>query len=216
MIKIFAKLKQICILMLLFVFTLTGLSDVALAMNQEAFLAGGCFWCLEHDLESYQGVLSVESGYTGGASLNPTYRQHAGHQEAVRVVFDSDEISYADLLRGYWRNIDPFDGQGQFCDRGDSYRPVIFTANDVQVEEVDKSFVAAGLELGELRKQFKIKVKPLIKFWIAEDYHQDFAENNSLKYSFYRYNCGRDRRLEQIWGENSTTLKPWANQEGQI
>jgi peptide-methionine (S)-S-oxide reductase len=116
----------LCLLLLLL-----APAPAALAATEEAVLAGGCFWCLEHDLEELPGVLEVISGYSGGSLERPSYRQVSaggtGHQESVRVRFDSDKIGYATLLRAYWRNIDPFDGGGQFCDKGDSYRPVIFT-----------------------------------------------------------------------------------------
>ncbi len=205
------KLKTLCAYLVLIALILCSPLGVE-ASEQEAVFAGGCFWCLEHDLEAAKGVISVESGYAGGRLLNPTYRQHSGHQEVVRVLFDPDEISYEELLRGYWRNIDPFDDKGQFCDRGDSYRPLIYTVNEEQLVEAKKSFVLAGLELGEDKGQFKLKVKPFKKFWIAEDYHQDFAMNNSLKYSFYRYSCGRDRRLKEVWGENAASFNAWTTE----
>ena len=124
----------------------------ALAATEEAVLAGGCFWCLEHDLEELPGVLDVESGYSGGKKPNPTYQEVSaggtGYQESVRVRFDNTKLRYEALLRAYWRNIDPFDGGGQFCDRGDSYRPVIFTTSATQAVEARNSLVAAARELG--------------------------------------------------------------------
>ena len=111
----------------------------AFADTNEAVFAGGCFWCLEHDLEKLDGVVSAESGYSGGDLANPTYENHIGHQEVVKVNFDSDIISYKDLLNNYWLNIDPFDGDGQFCDRGDSYKPIIFTSNAEQEREAKES-----------------------------------------------------------------------------
>jgi len=147
---------------------LGGPAAPALAATEEAVLAGGCFWCLEHDLEGLPGVLDVESGYSGGKGANPTYRQVSsggtGHQEVVRVRFDNTEIRYDTLLRAYWRNIDPLDGGGQFCDRGDSYRPVIFTTSANQAVEARNSLVAAARELGKPAAAIKVAIRPLAKF----------------------------------------------------
>ncbi len=184
---------------------------VVTAANEEAIFAGGCFWCLEHDLEELPGVSSVESGYSGGTSSSPTYRNHFGHQESVRVKFDSQKISYPTLLRGFWRNIDPLDNGGQFCDRGESYKPVIFTKDQYQEQEVENSLDSAASELGVSRDQLKVNIEPAKVFWIAEDYHQNYAELNSLKYSFYRFNCGRDRRLNELWGDNAGRTATWAD-----
>jgi len=185
----------------------------ALAASEEAVLAGGCFWCLEHDLEGLPGVLEVVSGYSGGSLERPTYRQvsagGSGHQEVVRVRFDTEKIRYATLLRAYWRNIDPFDGRGQFCDKGDSYRPVIFTANGQQMVEARNSAVAAARELGRPVSALKVAIKPLSRFWPAEEYHQNYAERNTLKYRYYRFACGRDRRLDQVWGALARSDRAW-------
>ena len=173
----------------------------AFAQSEEAIFAGGCFWCLEHDLENLDGVVSAESGYSGGDLSNPTYENHSGHQEVVKVSFDPNVISYKDLLQQYWVNIDPFDGNGQFCDRGDSYKPVILTSNEEQYQEAKHSKENISLDLNVPLDQLKVDVIPSKTFWIAEDYHQDFAEKNSLKYNFYRKMCGRDNRLKQVWME---------------
>ena len=173
----------------------------ALADTEEAIFAGGCFWCLEHDLEKLDGVVSAESGYSGGDLTNPTYENHIGHQEVVKVIFNSDIISYKDLLNNYWINIDPFDGNGQFCDRGDSYKPVIYTSNQEQKREVKESQENISLALHIPLDQLKVEVLDTKTFWIAEDYHQDYAIKNPLKYKFYRTSCGRDNRLTKVWGE---------------
>ena len=132
---------------------LVGPSAAAWAATEEAVLAGGCFWCLEHDLEDLPGVIDAESGYSGGRLENPSYGQVSsggtGHQEVVRVSFDPQRISYSALLRAYWRNIDPLDGGGQFCDRGSSYRPVILTEGDQQLKEAKASLQSAAQELGK-------------------------------------------------------------------
>ena len=180
------------------------------ASTQQAVFAGGCFWCLEHDLEGLPGVKSVESGYTGGDILNPSYRNHKGHQEAVSVTFDPEKISYKKLLRVYWRNIDPLDGDGQFCDRGDSYRPVIFFKDEIEESEAKNAIVSASNELRVPLKKVSVELKSKGQFWLAEEYHQDFAERNELKYKFYRFSCGRDQRLDKLWGDNARSTNLWA------
>jgi peptide-methionine (S)-S-oxide reductase len=179
-------------------------SPAGAAPVQEAVFAGGCFWCLEHDLEVLPGVISAESGYSGGKLTSPSYRQVSaggtGHQESVLVRFDPDRISYRTLLKAYWRNVDPFDGGGQFCDRGDSYRPVIFTSGNSQAEQARSSAAAAAKQLGVARSALKVQIKPLERFWPAEGYHQNYAERNAIKYNYYRWACGRDQRLRQVWG----------------
>ena len=182
-----------------------------LALNESVVLAGGCFWCLEHDLEDVGGVISVQSGYTGGAELNPNYQSHKGHQEAVIVKFDLDQISYEKLLRSYWHNIDPLDGGGQFCDRGDSYRPVIFTRTESQRNDATQSVTKAAKELKKTTSHIKVQIKDAKEFWLAENYHQDFASANPLKYNFYRFSCGRDNRLDELWAESARTDKEWQN-----
>ena len=173
----------------------------AIAQSEEAIFAGGCFWCLEHDLEKLDGVISAESGYSGGAIINPTYENHSGHQEVVKVSFNSDIISYKDLLDSYWINIDPFDGDGQFCDRGNSYKPIIFTSNEEQKDEAKESKARISLSLNIPNDQLKVEILDSKPFWIAEKYHQDYALKNPLKYNFYRSSCGRDNRLKKVWGE---------------
>jgi peptide-methionine (S)-S-oxide reductase len=180
---------------------------------EEAVLAGGCFWCLEHDLEGLPGVLDVESGYSGGRLRNPTYRQVSaggtGHQEAVRVRFDPERLSYPTLLRAYWRNIDALDGAGQFCDRGSSYRPVIFSRGASQQQQARDSLAAAARELGQPIAALRVQIRPLQLFWPAEDYHQNYAERNALSYRYYRWACGRDRRLDALWGQRARSSRPW-------
>ena len=185
----------------------------AFAATEEAVLAGGCFWCLEHDLDEIPGVLEVESGFSGGKLANPSYRQVSaggtGHQESVRVRFDNTKIRYEKLLRSYWRNVDPFDGGGQFCDRGDSYRPVIFTTTATQAVEARNSLVAAARELGKPTSAIKVSIRPFAKFWPAENVHQNYAKRNGLKYRFYRWSCGRDSRLDEVWGDAARGNSAW-------
>ena len=180
------------------------------AYSDEIVLAGGCFWCLEHDLEYLEGVDFVKSGYSGGDLNNPSYEDHNGHQEVVLVNYDPKIVSLDEILRLYLRNIDPLDGRGQFCDRGDSYRPVIFFGNSLEENQSNNALISASKELKVPIEEIKVEVKSKNKFWLAEDYHQNFAENNEFKYKFYRYSCGRDKRLDQLWGENSKTGNEWS------
>jgi peptide-methionine (S)-S-oxide reductase len=195
--KIFGRIIVFCMLLqLLIVFPLQ-----ASAVLEEAIFAGGCFWCLEHDLEKLDGVFSAESGYSGGDLIDPTYENHSGHQEVVKVSFDSNIISYKELLKQYWFNIDPLDNKGQFCDRGDSYKPVIFISNQEQQQAAQESKENISVGLSIPIDQLKVDIIDSKKFWIAEKYHQDFASKNPLKYNFYRTSCGRDNRLKKVWGE---------------
>jgi peptide-methionine (S)-S-oxide reductase len=168
-----------------------------------AILAGGCFWCVQTDMEKLPGVIKAVSGYTGGASVSPTYQNyHDGaqpHVEAVQVRYDSAKLSYATLLDYYFRHVDPTDGEGQFCDRGPAYRPVIFVATDEErkIAETKKLEVA-----GILKQPIKVDVLTANAFWPAEEYHQDYHAKNPTKYTFYRWNCGRDQRVKALWGRN--------------
>jgi len=172
----------------------------AKAEQAVAVFAGGCFWCMEQPFDKLGGVISTTSGYAGGSVPNPTYKQvtagGTGHLEAVRVVYDPNRISYEKLLDVFWRNVDPFDGGGQFCDRGSSYRSAIFASGSQKA--------AANASKAEVQKRFgknvATQVRGAAKFYPAEDYHQNYYRTNSLKYKFYRTRCGRDARLRQIWG----------------
>ena len=178
-------------------------------LAEELILAGGCFWCLEHDLESFKGINSVQSGYSGGNLQNPTYENHDGHQEVVLVNYDSQLVSLPDILRLYFRNIDPLDAKGQFCDRGDSYRPVIFLKDETGESDAKNAIVSASNELQVPLEKISVELKSKGQFWLAEQYHQDFAERNEFKYKFYRYSCGRDQRLDKLWGDNARSINLW-------
>ena len=177
---------------------------------ENLILAGGCFWCMEHDLESVVGVNSVLSGYSGGTLNNPTYENHKGHQEVVLIDYDSKVLELKDILRRYLRNIDPLDGNGQFCDRGDSYRPIIFFEDIYEEDESRSALISASHELDVQSDKIKVELKGKDKFWMAEDYHQDFAIIIEIKYKFYRFSCGRDKRLDQLWGAKARTDQPWS------
>ena len=178
-------------------------------LAEELILAGGCFWCLEHDLESLKGINSVESGYSGGSLQNPTYENHDGHQEVVLVNYDSNLVNLPEILRLYLRNIDPLDGNGQFCDRGDSYRPVIFFNDSIEENHAKKALISASNELRIPLEKISVELKPKGRFWLAEEYHQNFAERNELKYKFYRFSCGRDQKLDKLWGGNARSINIW-------
>jgi len=177
---------------------------------EEVILAGGCFWCLEHDLESLEGINSVKSGYSGGDLQNPTYKNHDGHQEAVLVDYDSKSVNLPEILRLYLRNVDPLDGEGQFCDRGDSYRPVIFFNDSKEENEAKNALLNASKELGVPLDNISVELKSKNQFWLAENYHQNFADRNELKYKLYRFSCGRDQKLENLWGDKARSLDLWS------
>ena len=168
---------------------------------QTAVLSGGCFWCMESDMKSIPGVVSVQSGYTGGTLKNPTYQdvvgEQTGHYESVQVKFDPKRLPYAALLARYWKLVDPTDNGGQFCDRGPSYRPAIFvTPAQRPIAEASKAAAAKSLKSGKITEQ----ILPLGAFYPAEEYHRNFAERHRADYEAYRIGCGRDRRLAEIWG----------------
>ncbi len=179
-------------------------------LAEELVLAGGCFWCLEHDLESLKGINFVQSGYSGGNLQNPTYENHEGHQEVVMVNYDSELVDYSDILRLYLRNIDPLDGNGQFCDRGDSYRPVIFFKDVTEESDAKEALISASNELRVPLEKISVELKSKGQFWLAEEYHQDFAEKNELKYKFYRFSCGRDQKLDKLWGDKARSTNLWS------
>ena len=176
---------------------------------EEIILAGGCFWCLEHDLESLDGINFVQSGYSGGDLQNPTYENHVGHQEVVLVNYESKLVSLPEILRLYLRNIDPLDGKGQFCDRGDSYRPVIFYNDSIEKRDAENALFSASNELRVPLEKISVELKSKSQFWLAEEFHQDFAERNELRYKFYRFSCGRDQRLDKLWGDNARSRNIW-------
>jgi peptide-methionine (S)-S-oxide reductase len=172
----------------------------------EAIFAGGCFWCVETAFEGLDGVISVTSGYTGGHAEHPTYEQVGahltGHYEAVRVIYDPNETTYARLLEVFWHNIDPTQEDGQFCDRGDSYRSAIFVRSDEERRLATETKEEVAETLGE---DVATAILDASTFWVAEDYHQDFYRKNPTRYHSYRQGCGRDRRLREIWGQSAGT-----------
>ncbi len=171
------------------------------AQTKEAVFAGGCFWCLEGPFDALPGVMETQSGYTGGQTPNPTYEQvssgTSGHLEAMRVVYDSEQLDFEKLLDVFWRNIDPTDPGGQFCDRGPQYRSAIFFG-----DEAEEAAARASKARIEESRGFTVATEllPRTAFYAAEEYHQDYYRKNPLRYRFYRQGCGRDQRLKQLWG----------------
>ena len=171
-------------------------------MKGVATFAGGCFWCMEPPFERLPGVISVTSGYTGGTTRNPSYEDVSaggtGHAESVEVRYDPAKISYQKLLDVYWHNVDPLTPNAQFCDHGTQYRTAIFYHDEEQHRFADAS-------MQEVQKRFKepivTQIVPASQFYPAEEYHQDYYKKNPIRYKFYRYNCGRDARLANLWGE---------------
>lgn len=161
----------------------------------EAVFAGGCFWCVESDFEHLDGVIEAVSGYTGGEIQRPTYENHEGHLEAVRVTYDPARVTYEQLLHHFWRHHDPLDDGGQFCDRGNAYRPAIFVT-DAQRPAAEASLAQTERVLG---RDAATRILPLRRFWTAETYHQDYYEKNPIPYRFYRLRCGRDARVDAVW-----------------
>ena len=177
------------------------------AAADTAVFAGGCFWCMEKPFEELDGVASVVSGFSGGALPNPTYDEvstkQTGHYEAVEVVYDPSVVSYDTLLQVYWHNVDPLDDGGQFCDRGEPYRPALFvdTAEERAAAEATKAALAERFD-----EPIVVPVLDAAPFYAAEDYHQDFYRTNPVRYQSYRMGCRRDARLAELWGRNAGTL----------
>lgn len=170
---------------------------------ETAVFAGGCFWCVEADFDKIDGVVETVSGYTGGRTDNPTYKTHSedGHLEAVKVSFDAGEVSFEELVEYFFRNIDPTDAGGQFCDRGNSYTTAVF-AQDSGQAEVARAEINDIEASGVLDEPVVTKIREAAEFYRAEDYHQDYYLKQPAKYRFYRKACGRDARLDDIWGED--------------
>lgn len=178
------------------------LVNLAYAEDETATFAGGCFWCVQHDFDEVDGVVSTTAGYTGGTVANPTYEQvsagKTGHVESVQVTYDPSKVSYEQLLNVYWHNIDPTRSDGQFCDKGNQYRPVIFYHNAMQKELAEK--YKQRLIAENKIKPIEVEILPAQTFYPAEEYHQEYYQKNPIRYKYYRFNCGRDARLRQIWG----------------
>ena len=176
-------------------------SNYAISENlSKAYFAGGCFWCMEESFEKLHGVKEVISGYSGGTTTNPTYKEvifgNTGHFEVVEIMYNKDIISYDELLKNFWINIDPFDAFGQFCDKGYSYRSVAFYQSEYEKDQIEKG-------ISEIEKKFNKRVVTYVKefeiFYKAEDKHQDYYQEYLLNYLMYKKGCGREEVLERIW-----------------
>ena len=190
-----AKYKVIVLFLFIFLQTSVFSQDL-----EKAYFAGGCFWCMEESFEKKEGVIEVVSGYSGGTTTNPTYKEvtygNTGHFETIEIIFDKDKTNYKDLLNHFWKNIDPFDAYGQFCDKGYSYRSVAFYENDKQKHLIEKNMM-------NLEKKFNKKIVTYVrkfdKFYRAEDMHQNYYEVKFLNYLRYKKACGREKTLNKIW-----------------
>ena len=171
-----------------------------------AIFAGGCFWCMEPPFDKLEGVIATTSGYSGGHTENPTYKQVSsdttGHFEVIEITYDPVKINYETLLNVFWHNIDPLDRYGQFCDKGESYRTAIFYLNEQQKELANAS-VNKLVASTYFESPIVTEVLPAKTFYPAEDYHQDYYQKNPIRYNYYRFACGRDKRLEELWGESA-------------
>ncbi len=171
---------------------------------KQAVFAGGCFWCIEADFEKLDGVKTVVSGYTGGAAETADYKtvtyNETGHYEAVRVDYDPSVVSYSELVEYFWRHIDPTDAEGQFCDKGSSYRSAIFYSGSEQ-QEIAEASLSKLQNTKPFEQAIVTPLLPAKPFYLAEEYHQDYYKKNPIRYRFYRNGCGRDRRVKELWGE---------------
>jgi len=176
------------------------------AETETATFASGCFWCSQSDFDKVKGIIKTTVGYTGGPLLNPTYEQVSnggtGHYESIQVVFDPKQISYEKLLDVFWHNVDPTNANGQFCDVGDQYRAVIFYHNEAQKKLALESKEKL-LQSGRF-KNIVTQILPATTFYPAEEYHQKYYQKNPIRYKFYRYRCGRDKRLKKLWSTRPT------------
>ena len=172
--------------------------------TETAIFAGGCFWCMEPPFDKLDGVISTTSGYTAGHQKNPTYKQVSagvtGHTEAIEIVFDPNKVSYEKLLEVFWLNIDPLNAKGQFCDYGTQYRTGIYYLDEQQQKHAEASL--AGIK-SKLNKPIATEIKAATQFYPAEDYHQNYYQVNPVRYNYYRWSCGRDQRLQELWGEQA-------------
>ena len=179
-------------------------TDVAAANRATATFAGGCFWCMEGPFDKLDGVISTTSGYTGGTKVDPSYYEVSaggtGHVEAVQVVYDPAKVSYDRLLQVFWKNVDPVDNRGQFCDKGSQYQAKIFAHDNTQQTLAEQSKQALSRQAKFQKTPIVTAIEPAQTFYPAEEYHQDYYLKHPVRYKYYRTACGRDRRLAEVWG----------------
>jgi peptide-methionine (S)-S-oxide reductase len=177
-----------------------GADRTRAAETKTAIFAGGCFWCVEEAFDKVDGVTETVSGYAGGTKPKPTYGSHEGYVEALKVTYDPAKVSYAKLLDNFWHNIDPFDQEGQFCDKGPAYRTVVFVDGDAERTLAERT-------REEIASRFKqpvaTEIRPVTTFTAAEDYHQDYHTQNPVSYKYYKWGCGRAQRIAEVWGKPS-------------
>ncbi|HZY30470.1 MAG TPA: peptide-methionine (S)-S-oxide reductase MsrA [Candidatus Methylomirabilis sp.] len=187
--------------------TIAGAAEQAVAGEERAIatFAGGCFWCMEPPFDELEGVIATTSGYTGGHKKDPTYKEVSaggtGHTEAVQIVYNPKKVSYAKLLEVFWRNIDPLTKDAQFCDKGSQYRSGIFYHDEEQKRLAEQSKQALE-ESKRFRQPIVTEITAASEFYAAEEYHQDYYQKNPYRYKFYRFGCGRDQRLKELWGQS--------------
>jgi len=190
-------LKRTIVLMILVLVT-----GNALASTEKAIFGGGCFWCMEPPYDKLEGVISTTSGYTGGQLENPNYRDvssgKSGHVEVVEIIYDPTKISYEKLLKTFWKNIDPLNSKGQFCDNGSQYLSTIFYLNNEQHKTAETTLKAL-IDSNILNGKIATSIRPASQFYAAEEYHQNYYQKNPVRYKYYRYSCGRDKRLKSLW-----------------
>lgn len=173
-------------------------TQTAFAATKSAYFAGGCFWCIEKDFEHVKGVKEVTSGYQGGTIENPTYQNHPDYIEAVKIDYDPNVVSYEELLKIFFRTVDPTDPGGQFCDRGYAYTTAIFAGDDTELQAANQAKLEAGDALGQ---SIATKIRDFAKFWDAEGYHQNYYKKNPVRYKYYRFRCGRNQTVQALWGD---------------
>ncbi|MBI2519056.1 MAG: peptide-methionine (S)-S-oxide reductase MsrA [Bdellovibrio sp.] len=206
---IFSRFFNYCLMIIISIL----ISDEAIAVNTDekemAIFAGGCFWCMQPPFDKLKkrGVISTRVGYTGGIKENPTYAETSsgttGHREAIEIIYHPKKISFKELLEVFWKNIDPYDPKGQFCDKGEQYTSAVFAVNESQKKDYENSI--KELEKIKLEKsKIVTRLLPFKKFYPAEEYHQSYYEKNPIRYKYYRFNCGRDKRLKEIWGPSTS------------
>jgi peptide-methionine (S)-S-oxide reductase len=200
-----AVMRYLAVLFALAIALAAGSSTAQTPQTAQAVFAGGCFWCMEPPYDKIEGVISTTSGYSGGEQATANYQDVSSgttsHYEVVRIEYDPAKVSYKRLLNIFWHNIDPFDARGQFCDKGDQYRAAIFYGNDEEKQLAEQS-KAELLSKKGFKDPIVTEIVPTKPFYAAEDYHQDYYLKNPLKYKFYRFNCRRDARLDEVWGSD--------------
>ena len=193
----------VCIFIYL-VILMTSFTVMAQGKVEKTILAGGCFWCVESDFQQLDGVIEAVSGYSGGDRPSPNYDNYnklteefsTPHIEVVEVSYDPKKLSYRDIIEHHVRYIDPTDGEGQFCDRGPEYRPALFVANDAERKIAEDVLKETAVKIGQ---EVSVDILPKAQFYKAEEYHQEYATKSAVRYKFYRWNCGRDQRVKEIW-----------------